>query len=121
MKIYIICPVRHASEDVTKRINDYVDKMEDEGHDVHFPPRDVEQNDPTGGYVICTKHGRAMYESDEVHIFWDRTSTGSHFDLGMAFFAQKRIRLVEVFGDDSEGKSYLKIIQKVERDGYNNI
>jgi len=121
MKIYIICPVRHASEDITQLINDYVNKLEEDGHDVHFPPRDVEQNDPTGGYVICTKHRKAMSQSDEVHIFWDRTSTGSHFDVGMAFFAEKPLKLIEVFGDDSEGKSYLKVIQKVEKEGYNVI
>jgi hypothetical protein len=59
-------------------------------------------------------HRKAMLESNEVHIFWDRESTGSHFDFGMAFALGKKIKLVKLFGADTNGKSYLKVIKRLD-------
>lgn len=54
-----------------------------------------------------------MKEADEVHIIWDVNSKGSHFDLGMAFALGKPIHLIEALQPDTEGKSYLKVIQAI--------
>jgi hypothetical protein len=113
-KVYIICPVRKATPEITTQIQDYVTELENQGCEVHFPPRDVEQDDPSGGYNICMAHRKAMLESNEVHIFWDRESTGSHFDFGMAFALGKKIKLVKLFGADTNGKSYLKVIRRLD-------
>lgn len=106
MKIYLICPVRNATFDASAIVN----LWESEGHTVHFPPRDVNQNDPSG-VAICNAHFLAMKDADEVRIIWDVNSKGSHFDLGMAFALQKSIRLVKSLYPDTDGKSYLKVIQ----------
>jgi len=110
--IYIICPVRNITKEQEKEIAHYVMEMELEGHTVHFPQRDVDQNDPTGT-TICSLHAQAMTAATRVDVFWDRTSSGSHFDLGMAYILRKRIKIVKLYQPDSEGKSYVKVMQSI--------
>lgn len=109
MNIYIICPVRNAPEDVIREIRAYADMQRALGREVHFPPDDVEQSDPTG-LEICKQHRSAMLAADEVHVYWDVGSKGSHFDLGMAFALRKKIVPVACLCPDSPGKSYWKVI-----------
>jgi len=51
-------------------------------------PRDVDQSDPHG-IDICNAHADAMMDIDEVHVWWDKDSVGSKFDLGMAFILRR--------------------------------
>lgn len=84
--IYLICPVRNISDEVKKKLDEYVCGLEyNEEVKVHYPPRDVDQNDPIG-YTICLNHSIAMSCADEVHIWYDPNSIGSIFDLGMTFY-----------------------------------
>ena len=126
MKIYILCPVRNITSKQKKEIEDYVEYLEKEkqhpmgnyefdGDIVHYPPRDVNQDDETG-INICTKHLKAMKECDEVHIFWDRESSGSHFDLGMAFALGKKIVLVKHYQQREKHKSYLNVIYEIQKE-----
>lgn len=109
MNIYIICAVRNAKETYIGTIRDHVARMRKEGHQVHFPPDDVPQDDPTGA-VICEMHRAAMERADEVHIWWDVESKGSHFDLGMAYALRKRLVPIVNESPDTPGKSYWKVI-----------
>jgi len=88
---------------------EYVSGLEAKGYAVHFPPRNVEQDDPTG-FNIVMSHLDAMVLADEVHIFWDSTSYGSHCDLGMAIALGKKLVPVLAFTPDNPGKSYWKVI-----------
>ena len=108
MKIYIICPVRNGTP---PDVAEYVRTLELSGKCVHFPPRDAPQEDETG-WNICTVHRDALFQSDEVHVFWDVDSKGSHFDLGMAFSLAKPVRLIKTYRPDTEGKSYVKVMEK---------
>lgn len=111
MKVYIICPVRNVTDEQKQEIEDYVKKLEEEGNEVHYPPRDVEQDDPTG-VGICDSHLAAMAVSERVDVFWDVESSGSHFDLGMAYAMRKILKLVKAYKEDNDGKSYLKVIKE---------
>jgi hypothetical protein len=51
-----------------------------------------------------------MHEADEVHVFWDVESFGSHFDLGMAYALNKRIVPVSCERIDPPAKSYWKAV-----------
>ena len=82
--IFLICPVRNVSEETTRQIAAYVSGLESQGHRVHWPPRDTDQNDPIG-VKICRANGGAMARADEVHVWYDKSSQGSVFDLGMFF------------------------------------
>jgi hypothetical protein len=106
MNIYLICPVRNGTPDDVEK---YVRIREADGDFVHFPPRDVNQDDPTGAR-ICAEHRSAMGWCDECHVFWDKTSRGSHFDLGMAYALGKPIVLIRAYQEDGEGKSYRKAV-----------
>lgn len=108
MNIYIICPVRGVPGGI-ESIRLYVADMRARGHSVHYPPDSVDQNDPNG-LSICVAHLSAMRRADEVHVFWDVESKGSHFDLGMAFALGKKIKPISHFRDDNEGKSYWKMM-----------
>lgn len=109
MRIYIICAVRNATEEEIAGIRHSITALREQGHDVHFPPDDVEQNDPTGRN-ICEVHRRAMQTADEVHVFWDVTSSGSHFDLGMAYALDKKIVPRSIAEPDPPHKSYWKAV-----------
>lgn len=117
MKIYMICPVRNSSSSERGKVTRYVEKLESEGHEVFFPHRDIEQDDPTEGVMICTLEARAMRKAEVVHIWWNAKSIGSHFDLGMALVLNKPLVLAND-PQDSFGKSYLKVIRHIEEKGY---
>jgi hypothetical protein len=107
MRIYLICPVRGIADQSEAAA--YVAELEANGHRVHFPPRDVDQNDTTGAR-ICYEHREAMLDADAVHVIWDVDSKGSHFDLGMAYAMGLPIVGVRCVKPDGEGKSYWKAV-----------
>ena len=114
MKIYIICPVRQLSENWRDGLSKYVEALEAQGHQVHFPPRDTRQNDRTG-YNICTQNRKAIEEADEIHIAWDGKSKGSLFDLGMAFALRKRIKVITgYFPQPTPQKSFASMVWQWE-------
>jgi len=93
-----------------RTIDNYVFNLEKDGYEVFLPYRDAPQENQ-----ICCKivvpEVKAISESDEVHIFWNETSKGSHFDLGIAFYLKKPLVLINN-PEDVEGKSYLKVIKE---------
>lgn len=109
MNIYIICAVRNATSARVAELRAYAEAKRAEGHRVHFPPDDAPQEDPTGE-AICRTHFAAMKSADEVHVFWDVKSSGSHFDLGMAYALGIRIVPVHCETPDGPEKSYWKVM-----------
>jgi hypothetical protein len=99
MKIFIVCPVRYASKTCRKRLEDYVAKLESEGHIVHLPHRDTEQDQTL--ICICFDNIKAIKSSDEVHVFYSPRSLGTHFDLGVTIALGKKLVVVE---QDPSGK-----------------
>lgn len=108
-KIYICCTVRGATEEYKKKLEDYVTKLEQQTHIVHLPHRDTNQN--ATGIEICIENMNAIKTADEIHVFYNSKSQGSHFDLGMAFVLEKKIIVVEneIYG---EGKSFPRMIDE---------
>ena len=85
--IFLISPVRKVpSREVEWAIAAYVTAREREGYIVHWPKRDTDQKDPVG-LRICSDNRAAIARADEVHIWWDKDSEGSKFDIGMLFMA----------------------------------
>ena len=113
MKIFVICTVRKATKEYLKMLYDYVVKLENEGHEVHLPPRDTNQEDEeTGGYRICGDNKDAILWADEIHISYNESSTGTHFDLGMAFMADKKIHIFDCPSiDENIPKSFPKMMR----------
>ena len=81
-KIFIICPVRNADPAIQEEIQRYIERLEEAGHHVHWPPRDTDQSDPHG-IQICMDNFDAILDADRVDVFYDPNSRGSHFDIGM--------------------------------------
>lgn len=120
MKVFLISPVRGIDEATRLKIEAHVQKLEKQGHEVHFPLRDTKQDDPTGGYEICRANFRAMINAQEVHVWYDETSNGSKFDMGGVFMLvemldwQKRVVIVndnEV--TDNLEKSFYKVLRRL--------
>ena len=109
MNIYIICAVRNATPARVAELREYAQAKRAEGHHVHFPPEDAPQEDPTGE-AICRTHLAAMKAADEVHVFWDVKSSGSHFDLGMAYALGIKTVPVACEHPDGQEKSYWKVM-----------
>jgi hypothetical protein len=91
--IFLICPVRNATEEQKIQMKNYILECEKAGFSIYYPDRDTDQND-SNGIRICRDNRKAMKSSKFVHLFWDRTSQGSLFDLGMAFMASKKLKIV---------------------------
>lgn len=108
-KIFIICTVRGASPEYVEKLEKYVAEQESKGVKVHLPHRDTNQNG--AGYDICQENMKAIASSNEVHIFYNSKSQGTHFDMGVAFALGKRIVIVEneTYGP---GKSYPRMLQE---------
>lgn len=109
MKIYIICSVREADPADTAFLRRGVKLLREEGHEVFFPPDDAPQDDVTGRAIIETE-AQAIRDADEVHVFWDVNSKGSHFDLGIAYALGKKIVPIANMHPEKKGKSYWKAV-----------
>ena len=113
MKVYLICPVRNSSEEQRMHAQKYVAQLEKEGIVVHYPPRDSDQREDGIGLIVNESNRNAILSSDEIHVMWDSTSYGSHFDLGMVFMLRTMrdlpIKLVTEV-QRTEGKSYSNIL-----------
>lgn len=120
MKIYVVCSV---ADGTPAAVAEHVAAMEALGHEVHFPPRDVEQVDPSGGDRICREHRAFMLIADRVDIFYDERSGGSKFDIGMAYVLDKPLNVVTVIHENENAvKSFLKMLrsyipEQAARDG----
>lgn len=98
-KVFMICPVREASEEEKLFLQVYMEALEAKGYKVHYPPRDTNQVDPSGGYQICSDNCHAIMNANEVHIYWTKKSKGSLFDIGMTFmrsmvFGQPLVKII---------------------------
>jgi nucleoside 2-deoxyribosyltransferase len=105
-KTFLICPVRGHDRNETEEV---VKQLERE-YEVHWPPRDTNQNDATG-FRICCKNRDAIKSADVVHIIWDGKSQGSLFDLGMAFAFGKKIIPLEL-PEQTPYKSFQNMINE---------
>ena len=118
-KIFIICTVRNATPEYIERLEAYVSKLEELGNDVYAPHRDTDQQ--MMGYDICSHNFEAMKNAEEVHIFYNPNSQGTHFDMGMAFALGKKITIVEN-EPLTEGKSFQRmLVEWQEHDKDNRI
>lgn len=85
-KIFILRPVRNVTEEVKVKIVAYVAELEKQGHEVYDPERDNPYQDTDKiGIQIISHNCRKMIEADEIHIWYDKSSTGSIFDIGMFY------------------------------------
>ena len=108
-RAFIICTVRGASDEYKKKLEDYVKNLEDNGYEVHLPHRDTDQN--ARGYDICNQNARAIAMANEVHIFYNPDSQGTHFDMGVAFAYGRKIIVAENI-EYGEGKSYPRMLDE---------
>ena len=114
--VYLICPVRNVTTEQKQFLDDYVAKLESRNYVVHYPPRDVDQS--MDGNKICEAHRESMIECDECHVYFDAASTGSHFDLGMAYVMQALHGTKIILINDLEKtphKSYTNFLIELDR------
>ncbi len=93
-KIFLICPVRNATDEQRKSIEEFVREKYDDGYTIHAPHLHTRQTDLFGGYAICKQNAEAVASSQEIDIYYDQSSTGSVFDLGVAYALHKPLRLL---------------------------
>jgi len=113
MKIYIICSVRNATDAQVAHARRYTAGLRQKGHTVFWPYENAPQDDPTGFDIVSLERER-IAEADRIDVLWDVESSGSHFDLGMAFALRKPIKRVITWQPDKSGKSYWKVMERWE-------
>lgn len=96
--VFVICPVRMADSATRQKLEAYKRTLESQGYKVHLPHLDTDQE--ASGYEICLQNMKVILAADEIHIFFDLDSKGSHFDLGVIFLAchldkKKIIKVIE--------------------------
>ena len=103
-KTFVICPVRHAAEEQKAWIEGFVAMKREKGYIVHYPEKNTVQEDTLGGYNICLQNALAMATSESIDIYYDQSSTGSVFDLGVAYALHKKLNLLNgeeiIYRDD---------------------
>ncbi len=116
--VYMICPVRKATDADREAMERYVAGLEAQGHYVHLPHRDVDQTNDDGGVRICREHMAAMLLCEEVHVWLlpgQELSEGSFFDFGMAFMLSQfqLVRFVVANGllKKTEHKSFQNLLK----------
>jgi nucleoside 2-deoxyribosyltransferase len=109
-KVFIICTVRGASDEYKQKLEDYVKSLEDKNIEVHLPHRDTNQD--ASGYEICNQNAQAIAMCDEVHIFYNPDSQGTHFDMGVAFAYGRKMVVVENVEYDPAKKSFARMLNE---------
>jgi hypothetical protein len=112
MNIFLICPVRNATEEQNKFIETVLKQYEENKDFIYWPARDTNQEDKTG-YRICSDNLEAIKTADKVAVIWDGKSQGCLFDLGIAFALGKKIEAVSI-PSKSKGKSFQNMILEWE-------
>lgn len=124
-KIFLISPVSTSNPQNYEIVKKYVEKMENEDNEVHWPIRDTEQNDPIG-INICDTNSKKIFEwADEIHIYYLKESRGIQFDIGAVYFVirilgiKKKVVFVNKEDFQNElseisGKSFIKVIAYLE-------
>jgi hypothetical protein len=90
----LISPVRNVSPEQTLEIESFKKDKTDDGFDIHVPQKDTFQKDKFGGYSICFQNANAIAESTELYLYYDQTSKGSMFDLGIAYYLNKPLTVI---------------------------
>jgi hypothetical protein len=93
-KHFLICPVRIATPEQRQWIENYVSMMVEKGYVIHAPHLHTVQTDLFGGYGICMQNAEAIGSSECVDILYHQKSTGSAFDLGVAYAFHKPLNLL---------------------------
>ncbi len=109
--IYIIAPVRDTTPAFRRKLDEYSNELKRQGYKVYLPHRDTDQRLDSLG--VNQRNREAIEKVDEVHIFYNSDSQGSHFDLGMAYAFGKRIVVIEneLYG---RGKSYAHFLDQLK-------
>jgi len=94
MRDFIICPVRQSTQAEETFVADYVSRLEQAGCLVHNPPRDTKQDGDPVGLRICSDNREAIRNSKTVRLYFNPTSQGTYFDLGMTFMASKPLFII---------------------------
>jgi hypothetical protein len=78
-----------------------------QGHEVRIPAFDSHPTlDELG---MCISNREDVRWSEEVHLIWDRRSTGTIFDFGMVFMAEKPLKIIYL-----EPKTFENVMRKYE-------
>ncbi len=104
-KHFLICPVRIATPEQRQWIENYVSMMMEKGYVIHAPHLHTVQTDLFGGYGICMQNAEAIGTSECVDILYNQKSTGSVFDLGVAYALSKPLNLLnkeDIVFDDND-------------------
>ena len=114
-KIFIIRPVRRTNDEINRAIEEFREEMYNEGVDVYDPLLCTDQT--VNELEICLQNSNAIEACDEVWMWYDRGSTGSHFDIGVAFAARKPIYIINDVSDfvNSASKNFIKMIADYDR------
>lgn len=119
-KIFLICPVRNATKEQRKWIENFVYEKYNEGYIIHAPHLHTRQMDLFGGYSICKQNAKAVSTSEEIDIYYDQSSTGSVFDLGVAYALNKPLVILNkeeiIFNDNDTIDNVVKNWACIKKD-----
>jgi len=123
--VFLVSPVRQITDEIKEKVATYVKKLENEGYKVHWPIRDTNQVDPSGGINICDANFKGMLDADEIHLWYLTSSSGIHFDMGgvymmlRIFGKKKKFVFVnrEEFDEEARRstKSFMQVFQALEK------
>ncbi len=90
MKIFVI-----HSLAMPKQALGHAEKLEKEGHETFVPCRDTPQIDTTREDILKSNKA-GMKWCQITHVFWNLSSLGTIFDIGMAYALGKPVHVIDV-------------------------
>ena len=93
-RITLIQPVRGADEKEPEYLIEFLEHAKTNGEKVYIPKIYNFQKDSTGGIHICNTMRYAIANSGRVVVDYNPLSEGSKFDLGLTFFNNKKIEML---------------------------
>ncbi|MEI6774531.1 MAG: hypothetical protein WCL18_07275 [bacterium] len=105
--VFVICSVRKAHASEKEKFVAYKQKLLSQGYvSVHLPHLDTNQE--VSGYEICVQNTTENVAATQTHVFYEQTSEGLHFDIGVRFVdmylhPEKQFYVVDYLEDDPLG------------------
>ena len=125
--VYILSPVRGATDYEKQTVNAHAESLRKRGEYVFNPAEDAPQEDKTGYNIVIKELGflkKMSTENNRLDILWKlggiKASEGSRVDVGMGYALGLRIYLVDIFdkeeatGPQLAFKTIKEITEKTE-------
>ncbi|MBN2142500.1 hypothetical protein JW711_04170 [Candidatus Woesearchaeota archaeon] len=114
-----ICPVRDSNPEQQQLVAKHLEEAQKAGVKVYWPYIHNDQNDETGGILICNTMAFAIRHAGLVKVYLDLTSEESRVDMGIAAGLEKKIGGLNLDDPTLDRRDPMyKVVSEISEHGY---